>query len=854
MVKGFKSYKLLYSLVDSVELVELNSSFYINKIDPFFSKLDDDKLYTGILCATFISKYGTMQSVVVSNEAFKFSKKSDKDGLSRLLFLQTNIVFEKYDVDQIKNLFVKYREWVLPSVFDKSIDFINNVLNKIIEVKNNIRGEFKELLIDFSFLNNVEYAPLLDINSFDKVYPNYTIKTKYINKILYSEVFYNNIFLYRWTDTLFSNGVVIRTIPFFVKLVFKDGILIQKNLLNKAPRYPDRSIIPIENIKFGVFDFETTSINDSGEQNIIAAMVYVGDILYSYWIQDYKSQDDLLLDLFTKLLQDYSGYTFYAHNGSNFDFQFCLSSLYKLGISDLIIRDDTNEIISLNIKHNKNIIYLRDSYLLVPVSLNQMAKELKLENKLYFPHSFVNINNLNYIGCTPDITYYKNIAVESYNKLIKKDWNLKNELLKYLTRDVELLYNSLLITHTEFYSLFNINITDSKTLSSLSHKLYFGLFYKKRYDIRNLSGKMEDFIRRSYKGGAVNCFDNKIFSCFILDFNSSYSASMYFNPMPVGPGFFSDETNLNIIYGFAEAEVTTYLSKRAIVGVTNELGEFTFPTGTFKGVFYSEELKELLKYDTKANIKILNAVLFKKEFSLFKKYIDYLYKMKSNSTGVRRLIAKLLLNSLYGKFGMKKLILESKICTKNEIEILDKNKNIKFIIPINDDAFIATYSNEHYPDLFKEHKDIIELSRQYISHSNTAIASATTATSRIKLNELLHLPGLNVYYFDTDSIICDKLPPEEYIGSELGKLKLEHIIESGIIVGKKLYYLECIDPKTGAKYTVKKAKGIGGSEMNKDDYEKLIKGESIIKNKTKFYKDFKSVHIVDSTITIKGNK
>lgn len=45
----------------------------------------------------------------------------------------------------------------------------------------------------------------------------------------------------------------------------------------------------------------------------------------------------------------------------------------------------------------------------------------------------------------------------------------------------------------------------------------------------------------------------------------------------------------------------------------------------------------------------------------------------------------------------------------------------------------------------------------------------------------------NIYYSDTDSLILEKPLPENIIGKELGKWKLEAEIKKGIIVRPKLY-------------------------------------------------------------------
>ena len=59
-------------------------------------------------------------------------------------------------------------------------------------------------------------------------------------------------------------------------------------------------------------------------------------------------------------------------------------------------------------------------------SLDKLTQDLNQEvKKGKFPHSFVSINTLNYIGNKPDIIYYDGISKDNYNLIPKNNWNLK---------------------------------------------------------------------------------------------------------------------------------------------------------------------------------------------------------------------------------------------------------------------------------------------------------------------------------------------------------------------------------------------------------------------------------------------
>ena len=73
---------------------------------------------------------------------------------------------------------------------------------------------------------------------------------------------------------------------------------------------------------------------------------------------------------------------------------------------------------------------IKDSYAILNSSLEKLAKSFKLSiNKGLFPYKFSKVNNLFYLGMTPDINYYNNISKTDYNTLITHNWSLKMKLL-----------------------------------------------------------------------------------------------------------------------------------------------------------------------------------------------------------------------------------------------------------------------------------------------------------------------------------------------------------------------------------------------------------------------------------------
>jgi hypothetical protein len=115
----------------------------------------------------------------------------------------------------------------------------------------------------------------------------------------------------------------------------------------------------------------------------------------------------------------------------------------------------------------------------------------------------------------------------------------------------------------------------------------------------------------------------------------------------------------------------------------------------------------------------------------------------------------------------------------------------------------------------------------------------------------LNIPNNKLIYSDTDSATLDKPLDDKYISSnELGKMKLEYIINEGIYISPKFYGI-----KTENGKEIIKTKGISKGKFNYDDLERLYKGEDLTVTTTVFKKNLSkgTINIKDVEYTIKGN-
>ena len=192
--------------------------------------------------------------------------------------------------------------------------------------------------------------------------------------------------------------------------------------------------------------------------------------------------------------------------------------------------------------------------------------------------------------------------------------------------------------------------------------------------------------------------------------------------------------------------------------------------------YHSEELKNARKYGYKYTVN--KGFLFNIEY-IFKGYVENLYGIKENSLpgSPDYTISKMLLNSLYGRFGMNPEYLKTAILTNTELdEFITLNQNISIYdkLELGDDLNLISYHKDNCNDNYDKSNNV-----------NVAIASSISAFSRIYMSYFKLMPGYKVFYSDTDSLDLNKPLPEEFVGKALGLFKLEHIWEKAIYISNK---------------------------------------------------------------------
>ena len=588
-----------------------------------------------------------------------------------------------------------------------------------------------------------------------------------------------------------------------------------------------------------------------------------------------------------------NGYTLYAHNLGRFDSVFVLQSLTTAGY-DINAKWKNNDILSIRIsdKSRKLNIKLMDSIKLLPTSLENLLISFECEiSKGIFPHKFVNYSNLNYVGPKPDIKYYFDCEAASLlntkdldqDKLkayaqIPNEINLKEQCLEYLRKDVFGLLEAMKKVSDHYFKEYSINITKYSTLPSLSLALYGFWYYKVTNNpIKMIKGPIESFIRQAYFGGNSDIFVEHTNERFIsegyhYDMNSQYPNAMK-NIMPTGNPVFSNNTDLNYYnLGFVFAKITPpskEILPNLFIQTRNSDGSVTCPRVPFYEYISTVDLRQGLEFGYKAEIICgVNFPDASVSNELFGKFVDTLYNIKSTATdNVQRSIAKLTLNSTYGKFGQKEMDYTIKLVPNDKLAKIVNTSHYSYIGNISENVSLIKYGprlNERLRQLYLEAHRLemgeiacdgsvatgYSLVTQRGIPSAVQISAIISSYARTSINPLKNIPGNLAIASNTDSLILREPLDAELIGSELGKWKLEHKFKNGVFVRPKLYCYEDVNTNK----LIRKASGVDAGHLTTKDYVNLALGKDVLTHKEVFKVNWKNlkIEIINQEITLKG--
>lgn len=592
--------------------------------------------------------------------------------------------------------------------------------------------------------------------------------------------------------------------------------------------------------KFFTYDLETyPSKNNTHEVYLITLY---SDKEVKVWFKEEKNHN-IIREFIDHVKSNYCNYKGFAHNAGNFDARKILD---QLKVDEFLNKKRTclikdGSILAIYLKNN---ITLADSYQLLPRKLSALASEFKLEiSKGSIPHDQITPNN--------------------YKKY-------REDAVIYCINDCKILFE--VLKHFQNV-IINNNISPIDPLNCITLPQFaFQTFRTEKYfpqnwDLYKLDKRKYNFVADGYYGGKVDVYVTYAKSdeeeIFYYDVNSLYPYSML-NTMPEGEGVWIEGKDINIqnFFGFVEVTVKAPSTLNIPILPLRHDGGLYFPQGTFTSVQFSEELKYALNYGYEIkNIK--RGLAFNKKEHVFDNYIYEFYKIKekeAENKGALYFVVKLLLNALYGKFGMKPVESEFRVINPRELhDYIDfcTVENVIYLkdailIRVKDDPSVESLKTDDFiyrkrvegPKLFTWGKN---------ERSPVHVSAAIASYSRIVLDQCVRALGEEyICYNDTDSVISLKELPEDKIDSSaLGFWKLEGRYKEYYAFGPKIYQLI---PKEGSKYKpVNKCAGIPHSEVENALISLREAHSYTSKQLLKFKKDHKSMEIytnVEYTKTI----
>lgn len=251
-----------------------------------------------------------------------------------------------------------------------------------------------------------------------------------------------------------------------------------------------------------------------------------------------------------------------------------------------------------------------------------------------------------------------------YNEYRAPDHILTEHEKDYISNDVSIVSQALEI-------LFSQNLTKMTTGSNALSD-FKNIIGKKEFERLFPIPKYDTDVRKSYKGGFTYLSPNNklkdIKDGIVLDVNSLYPSVMYYRDMPYGEGLYFDGKyekdaiynlyvqKLGCQFDLKKGYIPTIQLKNNLAFVPTQYlessnGEYIELTLT------SVDLELFLLHYDVYDITWLGGWKFKSHKGIFKDYIDKWNKIKVESTKngnkAMRTLAKLMLNSLYGKFALK---------------------------------------------------------------------------------------------------------------------------------------------------------------------------------------------------------
>lgn len=424
--------------------------------------------------------------------------------------------------------------------------------------------------------------------------------------------------------------------------------------------------------------------------------------VWAWAVCEIGNESNIVIDNNIKSFIDYcysqKNSTFYFHN-LKFDGEFIIYYLLKNGFKHVVKKED--------IKDNTFTTLISDMGQFYQITV-------------YFTKGNKKVHKVTFIDSLKIIPFSVDEIAKTFDLPISKlkiDYNKPREIGHILTEEEnEYIKNDVLIVAKALKTLFDENLTYMTEGSNALHD-FKSMITKSKYNhlFPKLDYKLDEDLRKSYKGGFT--YLNPIYkekdveNVTILDVNSLYPSVMYEKSLPFGePIFFDGQYKEDKVYNLyvqmitccfeiKEGKIPTIQIKNNMSFMPNEYLESS-NNEIVCLVLTNVDLKLFFEQYNVYDLEFVCGWKFKSVKGIFTEYIDkwITRKIEATKSGNKgqRTLAKLMLNSLYGKFATS-LDVQSKIpfLTEDDVvhyELSEEEQKDGLYLPIA--SFITAYARE----------------------------------------------------------------------------------------------------------------------------------------------------------------
>lgn len=456
--------------------------------------------------------------------------------------------------------------------------------------------------------------------------------------------------------------------------------------------------------KFAVADIESQE-GTWTEFKLIG--LYDGGLYRKYYIIDHFIDD---------VLKNFADTPVYAHF-MDFDGMFLIDYLKEAGFKGVQPCFAGSLMMALKFKHEAKEYEFRNSFTILPFGLAALCDSFGEHPK----ESLADVEKRNYWDC-----------ISTFNVLKKFIGRLEGA----------------------------VGMTTAQTaMMTFRH----GFLKRKVYNNR----RFDELVFNTYKGGRneIFCFNtDEEMKAYLYDINSMYPYVMKYNPYPVGK---LQKVREHVRGSIGVCHVRCEEDAFAPV-LSEQFNKKSIYRNATKSMWVTTPEYEYLK-DRGARIVFERGYETADTDYIFAEYVDHFFTLKSGSREkgdmVGETIAKLMLNSLYGKFGQRPLLRRYMVNPDEEF-IRENAGNFR---AMTDDGSVVFTDEYHRP-----------------AFTTPLIASLVTSYARLHLHKYItQLDPEILYYCDTDSLYVSEPRLED--SKELGRMSLKGVARPFYPIAPKFY-------------------------------------------------------------------